>query len=302
MTDPAARMPWGSTVGICEFGIRNPELRNVLLFHHHLLMPAPRFTRTRLAPTPSGFLHLGNAASFLLTSELARKHGSKVLLRIDDLDRERVRPEYVQDIFDTLNWLGITWDEGPRDAKSFERTWSQVHRRDLYAAALDKLRDAGMLFACTCSRSQLAAEGTEGYSGTCLHRDLPLDTPGAAWRIRTGENIPPSVRHAIVRKKNGDAAYQLASVVDDLQFGIDLVVRGEDLHDSTLVQQYIAEALGESAFAAIRFYHHPLMTGPDGQKMSKSAGDTSIKVMIASGATREDIMSLFKHWAGLLNP
>src|ERR1700755_812419 len=110
------------------------------------------FKKTRIAPTPSGFLHLGNAYSFALTAALAEKYGAKILLRIDDLDRERVQKEYVQDIFDTLNFLELPWDEGPRNVMELERDWSQIHRMGLYKEALDLLREEGDLFACNCSR------------------------------------------------------------------------------------------------------------------------------------------------------
>src|SRR5258708_37010017 len=99
------------------------------------------YRRTRIAPTPSGFLHLGNVVSFVRTVELGKRKGAKVLLRIDDLDRERVEPEYVQDIFDTLEFLELPWDEGPRNVEEFERDWSQIHRIGLYREALDVLRE-----------------------------------------------------------------------------------------------------------------------------------------------------------------
>jgi glutamyl/glutaminyl-tRNA synthetase len=113
-----------------------------------------RFNRTRLAPTPSGFLHLGNILSFAITAALAEKTGAKILLRIDDLDRERVNKLYVQDIFDTLNFLEIPWDEGPRDAKEFEQTHSQMQRMAMYREALRQLADEGKVFACTCWSKQ----------------------------------------------------------------------------------------------------------------------------------------------------
>lgn len=98
-------------------------------------MNEPVFNKTRLAPTPSGFLHLGNIYSFALTAALARKTKSKILLRIDDADRERTNKRYVQDIFDTLDFLGIPWDEGPRNIKEYEQEYSQVHRMDIYTKA-----------------------------------------------------------------------------------------------------------------------------------------------------------------------
>jgi glutamyl/glutaminyl-tRNA synthetase len=99
-----------------------------------------QFNKTRIAPTPSGFLHLGNALSFELTASLAQKTGAKILLRIDDLDRERTNPPYVQDIFDTLNFLNIKWDEGPKDIIEYENSWSQIHRIGLYQNALEQLK------------------------------------------------------------------------------------------------------------------------------------------------------------------
>ncbi|HWB90453.1 MAG TPA: glutamate--tRNA ligase family protein, partial [Puia sp.] len=105
------------------------------------------FKLTRIAPTPSGFLHLGNVFSFSLTAALARRTGAEILLRIDDLDRERVQRDYLQDIFDTLTFMQIPWDQGPRNVDDFEREYSQVHRLPLYRAALARLREAGAVYA-----------------------------------------------------------------------------------------------------------------------------------------------------------
>ena len=114
-----------------------------------------KFAQTRIAPTPSGFLHLGNAYSFLLTKALAEKHGAKILLRIDDLDRERYRQEYVQDIFDTLDFLEIQIHQGPSSVAEFESQWTQQERMPLYQEALNQLQQSRLLFSCTCSRSQI---------------------------------------------------------------------------------------------------------------------------------------------------
>src|SRR6185312_6440352 len=102
------------------------------------------FKKTRIAPTPSGFLHLGNAYSFALTAALAGKYGARILLRIDDLDRERVQKQYVQDIFDTLNFLEIPWHEGPRNMDEYEKQYSQIHRLDLYRQTLDMLQQQSL--------------------------------------------------------------------------------------------------------------------------------------------------------------
>jgi glutamyl/glutaminyl-tRNA synthetase len=276
----------------------------------------PTFHRTRLAPTPSGYLHLGNVVSFVITAGLARKYGAKILLRMDDMDHERVRPEYVQDIFDTLAYLNIPWDEGPRSVAEAERNWSQRHRMPLYHEALLQLVDAGQVFACSCSRAELARHSKDGsYPGTCINRHIPLDAPDVSWRMKTPAGamvrivdlsegrqeftLPASIRHFVVRKRDGDPAYQLTSVVDDLHYGVDLVVRGEDLFDSTLAQAYLAEHLPANAFSNTVFHHHTLMTEPDGRKMSKSAGAGSIKYMRAQGTEPGEVFSQIAHCFGL---
>src|SRR5579872_4577988 len=113
------------------------------------------YRKTRIAPTPSGFLHVGNILSFSLTAAMARDNGASILLRIDDLDRERANPEYVEDIFETLHFLDIPWDEGPAAATDFERHYSQLYRMALYEKALARLKAANAVFACACSRAQL---------------------------------------------------------------------------------------------------------------------------------------------------
>lgn len=283
------------------------------------------FKRTRIAPTPSGFLHLGNIFSFSLTAALARRSGASILLRIDDLDRERVFREYLEDIFDTLRFLGIPWDEGPANVHEFERSWSQHQRMELYVNALDRLRADGAVFACVCSRAQLALPAAEGvYPGTCRERGLSLDEPRVSWRLRTsnelvlrvesmfGERVsgvlPREMGDFAVRKKDGFPAYQLTSFMDDVNYGVDLVVRGEDLWPSTLAQLYLAEVLsaagmsGAAAFGEVRFVHHPLLRASDGEKLSKSAGATSIQYLRKQGYSPADIFLLIARLSGLEEP
>jgi glutamyl-tRNA synthetase len=260
--------------------------------------------RTRIAPTPSGYLHVGNILSFSLTVALARRAGASVLLRIDDLDRERADPAYVRDIFETLRFLEIPWDEGPEDIAQFDREYSQVHRMELYEKALGALREAGAVFACTCSRSQLR-DGV--YPGTCRDRGLSLDTPGVSWRLRTSGSpalrvktpdrgiveavLPAGMQDFVVRKKDGYPAYQLTSLVDDIYYGVDCIVRGEDLWPSTLAQQYLSLCLpGMEAFREASFYHHLLLTS-GGEKLSKSAGATSIHYLRKQGMGPAQIYS-----------
>jgi glutamyl/glutaminyl-tRNA synthetase len=245
----------------------------------------PIFKRTRIAPTPSGFLHAGNLASFLLTRTLATKTGARLFLRIDDLDRLRMKYEYLQNIFDSLNFMGIEWDEGPGDAKSFEKEYSQIHRMPVYRNALDELRRFNKVFACTCSRTSV------GGSCQCREKNIPLDEKEVAWRLDTSGDrlltinvfggsavqarLPYSMRDFVVRKKDGFPSYQLVSLIDDLHFEVDLIVRGEDLWESTLAQLYLAESLGKFSFKNTVFLHHKLIIGNNGQKLSKSAGNSA---------------------------
>jgi glutamyl/glutaminyl-tRNA synthetase len=268
------------------------------------------FNKTRIAPTPSGFLHLGNVLSFALTAALAKQHEAKILLRIDDMDQARAEQAYIQDIFDTLNFLEIPWDEGPHNIEEFKDNYSQLHRLPLYSEAIEQLRDNGLLFACTCSRKQLEKEAC-----TCFARKIPLDTKGAAWRLHTYNNreltirdyngetmatvLPVEMQNFVVRKKDGFPAYQLTSVIDDLHYGVDLIIRGQDLWSSTLAQHELALALGKNEFRDITFYHHPLLTDELNQKLSKSAGATSIRNLRQNGKTSAQIYTMIAGMLGL---
>jgi glutamyl/glutaminyl-tRNA synthetase len=267
------------------------------------------FNKTRIAPTPSGFLHVGNILSFAITAALARGHGAKILLRIDDLDRARVNPEYLTDIFDTLHFLEIPWDAGPQAADDFEARFSQIHRMHLYNEALGQLAAGGFVFACTCSRKQLNEAGL----CACFEKRIPLDTPEASWRLHTNDSLlkvksyngamihtqlPAEMENFIVRKKDGFPAYQLTSVIDDLFYDVDLIVRGEDLWPSTLAQIQLAKILDKPAFNEVVFYHHPLLLETSGEKLSKSAGSTSIRYLREQGSSAGDVYSLISEMLG----
>jgi len=268
-------------------------------------MPDPkvRYNRTRIAPTPSGFLHLGNVLSFAITAALAERAGAKILLRIDDIDQARADKQYVLDIFDTMNFLEIPWNEGPRNAKEFEDQYSQLHRMDLYNEGLKQLQDNELVYACNCSRKQLGESPCN-----CYEKQLSLTADNVSWRLITtptneliikdynGELIkaalPAEMDNFVVRKKDGFPAYQLTSVIDDLYYGVDLVIRGEDLWPSTLAQHQLAIVLGKDDFKKITFYHHPLIKDSAGNKLSKSAGATSIKYLREQGKNVSDVYQL----------
>ncbi len=147
--------------------------------------------RTRIAPTPSGWLHPGNGISFLFTWALARSQGAGIWLRIDDLDTERSRPEYIEDIFRTIDWLGIDYDQGPTGPDDFNKRFSQHLRLDLYQNNLDILRNKGYLYACSCSRKAIRdLSGSSVYPGICRDKGLDMDGAGVAWRVRIeGERV-----------------------------------------------------------------------------------------------------------------
>ncbi|MFI5195554.1 MAG: glutamate--tRNA ligase family protein [Chitinophagales bacterium] len=273
------------------------------------------FKKTRIAPTPSGYLHLGNVLSFAITASLAKKTNAKIVLRIDDADRERTNKLYVQDIFDTLNFLEIPWDEGPGNVGEYEQQYSQLHRMDIYRKALQQLKESGSVFACTCSRADVLRLNADSiYSGTCRDKNLPLDTENASWRIRTDDTkeitvntlqgviktiLPASMQYFMVKKRDGFPAYQLTSLMDDVYFGIDLIVRGEDLWPSTLAQLYLATILGQDTFLNATFHHHPLIIGADGNKLSKSEGATSVHYLRKEGKKPADIYTMIVGMLGI---
>jgi glutamyl/glutaminyl-tRNA synthetase len=241
----------------------------------------------RLAPTPSGYLHLGNAVNFVLTWLLVRRAGGKLHLRIDDLDRARLRQPYLTNIFRVIDWLGIDYDRGPSGPDDFLRHYSQLLHLPEYNRVLRRLaQQPGLVYATRRSRTSPA-------------EPVPLGVPGAAWRVR----VPPTVHIAglgaqvvplaelmpdfVVRKKDGVAAYQVASVVDDLRLGTTLVVRGLDLHPSTAAQLWLAAQLTETNnfnTSRIHFCHHSLLTDATGHKLSKSTQATGDAGVLALGS------------------
>ena len=274
--------------------------------------------RSRIAPTPSGLLHRGNAYNFLLSKHLAGQPG-KIQLRIDDLDAPRVRPEYLQDIFDTLDWLNIIPDSGPRNINEQQEIYSQQLRIPRYNNTLDQLVKSGNIFACTCSRKEILERSIDSqYPGTCRHKQLPLDTPDASWRLEIpkktivcfedlllGEvklDLYDAARDFVVRRRDGIPAYHIASLTDDEDSGINTIVRGKDLLESTAIQLHLAKLLGLPSFQTTRFFHHPLIETTEGEKLSKSAGSTSIRSIRESGMTYDQFHQQFLDWKKGFSP
>jgi glutamyl/glutaminyl-tRNA synthetase len=223
--------------------------------------------RTRYAPTPSGYLHEGNAAHFLVVARLAHERGGDIALRIDDIDAARFRGEYLMDIFDLLEWLELPWSFGPRVTSDLE-VWSQSTRLDRYREAFAVLRADHRVYACECSR----AEWT-GHSGSSCPRDCrarKVHAGNVSFRL----HVPTlgAIADPVIWRRDDLPAYHLASVVDDDLWGIDFVVRGADLRDSTATQLALSELLPGSQFRHATVLHHDLALDDQGSKMSKSSG------------------------------
>ncbi len=268
--------------------------------------------RGRIAPSPTGRLHLGTARTSLLAWLAARAAGGALVLRIEDIDGPRVVEGAEQAIVEDLRWLGLDWDEGP-DVGGPLGPYRQSQRSSRYDAALARLRQAGHLFRCTCTRAELVAassapHGELGprYPGTCRHGPRS-PRRAASWRFRldVGEGFVDAVHGAqpasegddfIVHRSDGLYAYQLAVVVDDLAMGITEVVRGADLLSSTPRQIAIYRALGATP---PRFAHVPLVLGADGKRLAKRHRAPAIADYRAAGVAPERVIGALARSVGL---
>ncbi|TBR25736.1 tRNA glutamyl-Q(34) synthetase GluQRS [bacterium] len=267
--------------------------------------------KTRLAPSPTGALHLGNARTFLINWALARRLGWRIVLRIEDLDGPRVKPAAVDGLRRTLEWLGLDWDEGPH-----------IQSSDLepYRSAMVRLVREGAAFPCSRTRGELAAASApqEGVHETRYPKELrPLKwarefSEGVNWRFIAPEapvpfvdvfhgpqdvNLSTLVGDFTIWTKRAVPAYQLAVVVDDARQGITQVVRGDDLLDSAARQLLIYRALGLGPEPA--YTHLPLVRGPDGKRLAKRHGDSRIDGYREIGVTAERVIGLLAGWSGL---
>jgi glutamyl/glutaminyl-tRNA synthetase len=259
---------------------------------------------TRFAPAPTGWLHLGHILNAEYVWGIARAIGGRVLLRIEDHDRSRARPEFEAGILDDLDWLGYTPDIYPTDAyRAGVCAGRQGARDSIYRAAIDVLAAQGLLYGCDCSRRVIAAaqDGERRYSGRCRTRNLAL-TEGIGWRLRMDPGVETfrDVRLGIqqqdpaadcgdllVRDRAGHWTYQFAVTVDDWHQHVDLVIRGTDLLGSTARQIRVARLLGRKTMPV--FLHHPLIMKSPDRKMSKSDGDSGVRDLRAKGWSPEQV-------------
>ena len=265
----------------------------------------------RFAPSPTGRMHLGNIFTALLAWLSVRSQGGSMLLRIEDLDPQRSRAAYAEQLRRDLGWLGLDWDgEMP----------PQSTRSPVYAAHFAKLEEQGLIYPCYCSRSELhdasaphASDGTVLYPGAC--RDLTpeqraVKTRAPAWRVRVPderitvhdglqglwqEDLARDCGDFIIRRSDGVYAYQLAVVTDDADGGVTEIVRGRDLLSSTPRQLWLQETLG---FAHPAYYHVPLLTAPDGRRLSKREKDLDLGAL-RQRLSPQELLGQLAYLAGL---
>lgn len=268
----------------------------------------------RLAPSPTGAQHLGNARTYLLAYWSARHSLAKLVLRIEDVDSPRVKSWATQQAIDDLAWLGIDWDEGP---------FVQTERMDFYKNALDQLIETDRVFPCTCSRKDIQEAGSaphfehEGpiYPGTCsewANGDPLPDTETYCWRFRASDQriefddlvmgaqscVPnQSLGDFPITQKNGQPSYQLAVVVDDGAMGVTEVVRGNDLIASTFRQLDLYGALNLNA---PHYAHVPLVCGSDGRRLAKRHGDTRLSQYREQGVAASRIVTWAAQSTGMI--
>jgi len=276
--------------------------------------------RGRFAPSPTGDLHLGNARTALLAWLQVRAEGGTFVMRVEDLDAGRVRPGVMESQLADLRWLGLDWDEGP-DVGGPHAPYVQSERTERYEAALDRLREQDLLFACACSRRDIAAASSaphgaddEGprYPGTCdvlAPSALRDRTTALRFRVPDADVAFHDLLHGtltfrpaeetgdfVVRRKDGVAAYQLAVVVDDAAMDVTKTLRGADLLGSTARQILLYRALG---FAEPQWLHVPLLLGPDGQRLSKRHGSVTLREAREAGLRPEAVVGWLASTCGL---
>jgi len=278
---------------------------------------------TRFAPAPTGDLHLGHLANILYTWGIARATAGRVILRIEDHDRQRSRTAYEAALLDDLERLGVAPDEPPGGIDTFRAgptPYRQSDAGEVYAAALDGLRAQGLVYACDCTRSTFATYAADhgrpwhgiGCPGRCRERSLP-EAEGTGLRVALGAGTerwldllagpmadePAASGDLLVRDRLGNWTYAWCVVVDDQRHGVDLVIRGRDLLEATPAQLRLARLIGRPI--APQFLHHPLIRRASGQKLSKAEGDTAVRSLLDAGQTPAQLFGLAARLAGLVD-
>ena len=269
----------------------------------------------RFAPSPSGRMHAGNVFAALCAWLVAKLQGGRVVLRVEDLDAQRSKRHHAQAIMRDFEALGLFWDEGP---------YYQHDRDEAYEQAFSRLQELGLTYPCFCTRADLHAASAPHaaerfvYPGTCARlsakeRASRLEAGHASWRLRVGQathsfedllqgacsfDLARDCGDFVIRRFDGSFAYQLAVVVDDAAQGVNSVVRGVDLLDSSPQQAYVQKLLGlpESDYA-----HVPLIVAPDGRRLAKRNQDAAMDALLARFGSPEAVIGHIAHLAGLID-
>jgi glutamyl-tRNA synthetase len=240
---------------------------------------------TRIAPTPSGFIHIGNAVNFILTYALARHMNAAVELRIDDIDLNRSKDKYIEDIFETMKWLGLDWDFGARNKNEFLKNYSFAHKQNTFLDTILSLRrkKPDIFYACKCSRKKF----TGIYHGDCMKFGLELKKGETALKLHIDKETKVTLGNKSIDiydkfgditlyQKEGFCSYQFASLFTDEERKTNLIIRGDDLFASSALQLYMAQIMGFENFSKTTFVHHALIFDKNGLKLSKSNGSNAL--------------------------
>jgi glutamyl/glutaminyl-tRNA synthetase len=249
--------------------------------------------KTRIAPTPSGYLHLGNIYNFLLIKLIADVSQGQIHLRIDDHDPDRFRIEYVEDIFEQLNWLQIQWHSGPVDVRDFMSNYRSMDKLVHYKNYFLEFQTEAFnrLYVCQCSRSQLE----QLSANPCRHLKLNYEKDLTTIRYYCDQNQIDTV----IWRKDDLPSYHWMSLCEDVDHEINFIVRGEDLKESSLVQKDIAQNFSRfHSFVNCQIYHHSLVKTNNNEKLSKSQKASPIYLARQAGLTRDVLLSQFSQWMG----
>lgn len=279
--------------------------------------------RTRFAPSPTGYIHLGNVWVAFLNWWWTRQHGGRIVLRIEDIDRQRCRGDYVRAMMEDLAWLGLDWDEGPEKEESYG-SLVQSRRSLFYRKIFDAWKKDGLVYPCYCTRARLRGiasaphegEGRPMYDGRCRNltdKERERETKTPSWRLkadretisftdlfqgRKERTLLPGQDDIVLIRADGMMAYQLAATADDGAMGITHVFRGNDLLMSTFDQISLLKKLG---YTVPTYGHLPLLVDADGVRLSKRQHGITVRILREAGKMPGDILGKLLFWAGAVD-
>ncbi len=269
--------------------------------------------KTRLAPSPTGLLHLGHVLHLIYVQAISRKLGATITLRLEDHDRIRCRPQFEESLLQDLEWLGFDLPT---------KVWRQSERDEVYQKELEKLMNRNLVYVCRCSRKDVQSltgqnDGELVYPGTCRTKNYPFGEPNTCVRLKLDQapqpaplefkdlflgdlaQTPSEQGDVVVKDRFGQWTYQFAVVIDDLEQQINLIIRGLDLLSSTRRQMAMRTLIDPTAIVPV-FAHHPLLMDEDGQKLAKRRSSEAISYLRRMGLSADDVRGLAAYMGGLI--